>query len=140
MRDAPMPQKYNHKLMRAALSRCDGRITDAARMVGCGYSTIRNWMNRHPELRALIEESREVNLDLAESRLLKRIRKDDLAAIIFYLKSQGKERGYGQSAQVEITGKDGGPVQLAPIIDLKQLNTLTTAQIRALTPREIPEG
>jgi hypothetical protein len=62
-------------------------------------------------LKAALEDIREENLDLAESKLYEMIQKGDKIAIIFYLKCLGKSRGYVE--RQEVTGKEG--VQLGQI-------------------------
>jgi len=64
--------------------------------------------------------------------LYKRIEGGDTTAIIFYLKTQAKERGYVERTQQEITGRDGGAVTAEVKLDLsgmdaEQLRTLAQA-------------
>lgn len=52
-----------------------------------------------------MENINERNLDYAESALLKLIKEGNATALIFFLKTKGKHRGYIERS--ELTGKDG---------------------------------
>ena len=56
-------------------------------------------------------EARESALDEAESELMKLIRAGNLTAIIFFLKTQGKSRGYSERSDFGHATRDG-PVQV----------------------------
>lgn len=92
----------------AALRATAGIYSAAAEKLGCAPNTVKNYVERHKALRQVCEEVTERTLDLAESKLLKQINKDNLTAIIFYLKTKGKHRGYVE--RQENTGPNGGPV------------------------------
>jgi len=71
---------------------------------------VRNYVKRHPRLAEVIEEAVELNLDTAESQLMTLIANGNLGAVIFYLKTKGKARGYVE--RVEATGSGGGPIKI----------------------------
>lgn len=64
-------------------------------------------------LKKCLEEITAKSLDLAEGKLLKAINDDNLSAIIFYLKTKGRDRGYCERS--EITGGNGEPLQTGEI-------------------------
>ena len=51
-------------------------------------------MEEDEELKEIMVEGRNARLDFVESKLDKKISDGDTTAIIFFLKTQGKERGY----------------------------------------------
>ena len=110
----PSKQKPNDKFtiaqVIAALDAAGGIKTTAAQKLGCDPSTVHGYINRYWEIGDALTRITESKLDLAEAKLLKHIKNGNLTAIIFYLKTQGKARGYVE--RVESTGKDGGPVEL----------------------------
>ena len=65
------------------------------------------------KLQEICTEAKETLLDLAENKLYELVLQGDKAAIFFYLKTQGKRRGW--SERQEITGEDGASLT-APII------------------------
>ncbi len=92
-----------------ALQETGGLKARAARLLGCTRATVKSYIERYPEIQAALEEAEEDLLDEAESQLREQIRAGQLTAIIFFLKTKGKGRGYTE--RVETTGKDGGPIE-----------------------------
>lgn len=102
--------RYTFEQVREALSVNGGMPSQAARTLGCSISTILRWMEREPELKAIQRDSAEALVDLAEIALKRRILLGDTTAIIYTLKTQGKNRGWGE--RLELSGPDGGPVKV----------------------------
>jgi hypothetical protein len=110
----PSKQKPNDKYtidqVIAALKATGGIKTLAAQKLGCDPSTVHGYINRYWEIGEAVAQVAESVLDLAEAKLLKHIKGGNLTAIIFYLKTQGKQRGWVE--RVEATGKDGAPIEM----------------------------
>ena len=98
-----------------AIKESNGLLTLAAKKAGCTYWTVWNYSKQFPSVAKAIEESHETMLDFAEGKLYSKIRDGDNTAIIFYLKTQGKSRGYIE--RQEVTGEGGGPVTLKVVYD-----------------------
>jgi len=90
-----------------------GNVSSACRMAGIARSTYYEWVKSDKDFRERIDEIREGTRDFAESLLLKRMRDEDTTAIIFYLKTQCKDRGYVE--RVEATGANGTPLVAPPV-------------------------
>ena len=103
-----------------ALISTSGIRTDAAVLLKCSRSTIKRYIDRSEVLARIEREAVEQLLDLAESKLADAINAGNLTAIMFYLKTKGKHRGYTERHQVE--GKDGGPVEVKARLDLSGLS------------------
>jgi hypothetical protein len=108
------PQKLTLKkdAMLQALTTSLGNVTEAAAAVGMSRETHYDWLKNDPEYNAAVASLKNVALDFAESQLKKLMEgaerqalthdgeivtiKDapNTSAIIFYLKTQGKQRGY----------------------------------------------
>src|SRR5689334_3324767 len=101
-----MTEKFTVEQVEAALRASAGIRSAAAVKLSCAPSTITNYIERHPVLHEVEREILDQNLDLAETKLLTAIRDGNLTAVIFYLKTKGKARGYTERA--EVTGADGG--------------------------------
>jgi len=84
-----------------ALLKCAGILSNAAEELGCKRATLVKYLERHPDLAKVRDHAREVTLDLAESKLVDKIKKGNLGAIIFFLKTQGKQRGYVERQQLQ---------------------------------------
>lgn len=66
----------------------------------CSRSTIDNYVQRYPEVQEALNEIIESHLDIAESKLLKRMRDDSnpavqMTGLKFFLQTKGSSRGYG---------------------------------------------
>ena len=88
-----------------ALHASHGLLTLAAKKAGVGYRTVCRYVEEYPSVAQAVVDSKEAMLDSAESKLFEKIEGGDNTAIIFFLKTQGKARGYLE--RVEHTGKDG---------------------------------
>lgn len=86
--------KFTPQQVIDALTAARGMRTLAARSLGCAYNTIRRYIETYPEVAEAEQLAREVMLDAVELKLFDRCMKDDITAIIFMLKTQGKRRGY----------------------------------------------
>ena len=63
---------------------------------------IYNAMERHPEIAQAFEDEREMLLDTAELKLSESVSTGEPWAICFYLKTQGRKRGYLESRQIDV--------------------------------------
>lgn len=111
-----------------ALRLTGGIYTAAAAKLGCAPNTVKNYVLRHPELQAVLEEVREGTLDLAEGQLLKAMGDGDLKAVIFYLKCKGKHRGYVERQEMAVAVG----AQLAVKLEPDDLRKMTDEQLEAL--------
>lgn len=101
--------EYTNAQVIAALESSAGIVSAAAMKLGCSGQTVRNYMAREAEIREARDNIREENLDLAETKLLMGIKSGNMTSVIFFLKTQGKARGYIEGR--EIQGPGGGPIQ-----------------------------
>lgn len=102
--------KYTPAQIITALQNSGGIYSLAAQQLKCTVNTVKNYVKRYEPVADALAEIKDELLDLAEAQLLKLIRNEQLGAIIFYLKTQGKHRGYTE--RVENTGPDNGPIAL----------------------------
>jgi hypothetical protein len=73
-------------------------------------------MDSDPEYKAAVDSIADVAIDFAESQLHKQIKEGNSTATIFFLKTNGKKRGYverqeidavgGKLFQIEVLGED----------------------------------
>jgi len=91
-----------------SIKQTQGLLTLAARKAGVTYWTLWDYGRRYPEVRQAIDEAKESVLDFAEGKLYEQIKDGNIAAIIFFLKTRGKERGFIERS--EITGAEGEPL------------------------------
>ena len=86
-----------------ALTAASGLVTSAAKRLGCDPKTVYRYMERYVSLKDVLGEARQSSVDLAESKLMEAINAGNLTAIIFFLKTQGKSRGYSERSEHDFT-------------------------------------
>ena len=111
-----------------------GLASLAAVKLGCDPDTVRNYAKRHPSVAAAIKEERSRMTDVAELALYNCIMRGDGWAVCFYLKTQGRDRGYVE--RHELTGADGGPIELAAVTLAARLQRIIDAE----EPVSLPPG
>ena len=113
----------------AAVKESKGLLTLAAQKAGLDYSTVWRYTQKYPSVRKAVEESKEVMLDFAEGKLYQAISAGDNTAIIFFLKTKGKSRGYIE--RTEFTGQGGAPLIPTTIQVVSEAAKTATEQIIA---------
>lgn len=113
-----------------ALEEQHGIISAACSSIGLSRSTFYYWLSNDPEFKKAVDEITEVAIDFVESKLFEKINgvsvvkgyNDDGepivydvppsdTAIIFYLKTKAKKRGYIEKIETGFTDKDGNDVK-----------------------------
>ena len=100
-----------------------GNKTEVALSLNVSRQALYDWIDKDPDLREAIKHQEEANIDFVESKLFEKIQGVETVktaangepvyytlppsdtAIIFFLKTRAKNRGYVE--RQEITGKDG---------------------------------
>ena len=80
----------------------------ACKACGVSRQTVYNWAESDPKFAMQMEDIEESNIDYVETKLMTRISQGDTTAIIFFLKTKGKHRGYVE--RTETTGANGAPL------------------------------
>ena len=96
--------KFSEEKAIEALTAARGMVVAAARVLGCAPRTMQKYIQENPKIAAAKDEQHELNLDKAELKLLQAIDAGRPWAICFFLKCQGKDRGYIEKAQYENVG------------------------------------
>ena len=89
----PLVEKFN------------GNVAAIARALGVGRQTVWRRCEESPSLMAALASARETMIDNAESTLYREALNGNVTALIFFLKTQGKNRGYVE--RQEMTGANG---------------------------------
>ena len=110
---------FTQSQVAGALTAASGLVTSAAKRLGCNPKTLYRYIDRFPALKDVLREARESSIDLAESKLMEAIKAGNLTAIIFFLKTQGKSRGYTERSEPHLT-TDGEPVKFTLEINGKE--------------------
>lgn len=78
-----------------------GVVSKAAYACNMHRNSHFNWLRNSAEYKEEVEAVENECLDLAEDALLTEIQNRNIAAIIFYLKTKGKKRGYIEKQEIE---------------------------------------
>lgn len=107
-------KKPDRSIIEKAIVKAFGNLSTAAKSLSVDRATLYKWIEQEG-LEEAVQEGRNTRLDFVESKLDQKINGGDTTAIIFFLKTQGKNRGYVE--RQEITGKDGQKIFEVSIID-----------------------
>ena len=110
-------KKPDRSIIEKAIVKAFGNLSTAAKSLSVDRATLYKWIEQEGLEEAVIE-GRNTRIDFVESKLDQKINSVDTTAIIFFLKTQGKNRGYVE--RQEITGKDGQKIFEVSIIDGSQ--------------------
>lgn len=88
-------------------------IAACCRSVDISRDTFYRWYNDDEAFRKSIDEEREALIDFAEEKLFTSIKKGNVIANIFFLKTKGKDRGYTEKSEIDHTSK--GEAMNAPV-------------------------
>jgi hypothetical protein len=86
----------------AALRQAHGLKAGAAKLLNMGRSTIDAYVHKYRCCAEALEESRETMKDLGEGQLYVAVQRGEPWAVQFYLRTQARDRGYGDHIDVAI--------------------------------------
>lgn len=110
----PIKQVYcTEEEVTDALRTNKGLIYRTAQSLGISYATMHNYLyNRYPALQEVVKEAKGLLVDKATAKLEDRIEAGEMAAIIWTLKTLGKDRGWVEHQNLRIGGDpDSPPIQ-----------------------------
>lgn len=91
--------------MLEALRNTLGIVTPALEIARVSRYSYYQWLKDDPDFAREVSELNDVRLDFGETQLIKRMRDEDTTAIIFYLKTKGKHRGYIEKVEQQLSGE-----------------------------------
>jgi len=97
-----------------------GNLAATARRMGVSRTAIYKRVKDSPTLQEALADARESMLDNAESVLYKKVLEGSTPELLFFLKTQGRNRGYVE--RQEITAANGGDVRTHIVIEYADLN------------------
>uniref|UniRef100_A0A6M3L429 Uncharacterized protein n=1 Tax=viral metagenome TaxID=1070528 RepID=A0A6M3L429_9ZZZZ len=125
--------RISEKKLAQAIMESYGIYSEIARRLKCSMSNITYRIKSNPEMKALCDFAREHHLDKVEANFFKDvlessergIDKDDWPRIKFYLKTQGKKRGYVEETplipsrpiQINVVPAGVNPISVGEIED-----------------------
>ncbi len=92
------PPKLDPELVAAAIAKHNGNISVVAKKFGVQRASVQELIHKRPALQTILADAREGMLDDAESALYKKAQEGEGWAVCFFLKTQGRGRGYLENA------------------------------------------
>jgi ACT domain-containing protein len=123
-----MGKKQRQMAMLKALEGNMGIVSIAVTKVGISRQTHYDWINTDKKYADAVKELENVTLDIAEAYLFNLMKEKSPAAIIFYLKTKGKKRGYIERPETEVSIMNA--IQVNPFEQLAT-NAIQLAAARA---------
>lgn len=112
-------EKFTPSEIIQAIERSEyGQASEVADALGCSDRTIYKYIERYETIKSAMALKKERQKDYVVGKLFSEIKKGNIAAIIFYLKTQAKDRGYVE--RQEVMGADGKPLTIK--VTWKNLN------------------
>lgn len=112
-----LKERFSQKEVEEAIRKCNGRWAAVAAALNCSYDQLRVWMTHHPKHAELADQLRMSLVDEAEQQMRDLMYSADektrLAAAQFVLKTLGRARGWGETAQRITT--DGKTVSIEQV-------------------------
>ncbi len=81
-----------------------GNIAHACKSANINRQTYYNYLEKFDTFKKECEDIKEENIDFAESVLMGEIRNKHMTATIFFLKTQGRNRGYVERQEMDVDG------------------------------------
>jgi hypothetical protein len=96
-----LTKKQKQDLFLKALEKNSGNISESCKKINISRKTFYHWCKKDENFKNQVEEIKESLIDLAENKLMEQIKKGNITAIIFFLKTKGKERGYTEKQEIK---------------------------------------
>lgn len=133
------PSKYDSKYCEQLIEHCSqGKtIRTFAYDIGVNQDTLYEWSSKHPDFSEALNKGHETWQKWCEQELLSAYRKEkdvNTTVLIFLAKTKG---GYQEKQNIELSGKDGGPIVTARIdLSDEQLSELTQKALASRIPQK----
>ena len=80
-----------------------GHISKACEKANIHRRTYYSWIEKDEKFKDMVEDAKEALVDHVESKLMEKINELDTTSIIFFLKCKGKDRGYTERTEIELS-------------------------------------
>lgn len=97
-----------------------GLVATACKKANISRGTYYRWYREDEKFAERADDVKEMQKDAAEALILKKMKDGDTSMLIFYAKTQMKDRGYVE--RKELVGKDGQDLIKKEEIDLSKLS------------------
>lgn len=117
--------RHKKTLLVDAMIKNLGNVSEACKSLNIHRSTFYDYYNNDLEFKNNIDDIKNIALDFVESKLIGKIKEGDIVAILFYLKTQGKKRGYVERVENEITIQQPVVIDWSePVQEVEEIKTI----------------
>ena len=88
-----------------AIRQGNGMVSVAARILSVDRTTVYRYINKYVSVKQALDDARAELLDMTESKLFEAVKGGNVPAIMFVMKTIGKDRGYVERSQLEMSGE-----------------------------------
>jgi len=96
-------KRYTARQFIDAILRTGGIIGAIAKNVGCTWHTAKKYCTQYPSVARVYQDECESILDMAEVELIQQIRNGEQWAVKYILSTKGKQRGFTEKQEVDVT-------------------------------------
>lgn len=100
------------KQIESALKKSNGLISHAAELLDVSAPAIHDRIKRSERLQEVRRQIEQQLIDDSENVVYHHMKSKNLTAAIFHLKTKGKNRGWIEKHEAEVTGRDNGPIKI----------------------------
>lgn len=99
-----------------------GNVSETCRKFKIPRKTVYNWINKNEWFKDAFEDIQESLIDDSESELYRLRNSGNVTAIIFHLKTKGKDRGWDEKREIIIRNEQEKNIDLSKLSN-KEVNT-----------------
>lgn len=126
--------RFTEAEMTAALELSGGFLYMAARRLGTSSRTVLRYLKRYPALRTLVDQRKGERVDTIEGVLWNKAMAGEPWAVIFFLKTQGKDRGYTERHEIAREFKEMSDAELLDFIKARTATLSSSPSDSGTTP------
>ena len=110
-------KKYTIEEIKEALIKSNGFHSTTAKYLNCTIQTVQNYINKSEILKETVKELKYKRDDIVENAIMKGVTEGNTSLIIFYAKTQMRDRGYSEKDlttndnSITITHKFAGDIE-----------------------------
>ena len=117
----PRPEnvKYSYEQMADAMQRSFGKVTVAARLIGCDRTTLYDAFKKHPELKEVGAKAEDFVYEMAVVHVMQGAangNREDIDRLLLHTK-KGLLLGFAN--RIELTGAEGGPLEVVDAVAIR---------------------
>jgi len=113
--------RYTQQQVIDALVQAGGLKAPAAKALRCSRFTINYYVRRYPAVKQACEDAIQDSLDLAQSKLMILVEREDWRAIRYLLSTLGKDRGFTERQEIVAVGDDREALRQQFLDDIRRV-------------------